>query len=77
VARLCELGYVDRMVLSHDTMCHSDRYASVQEHFPDWVFKHLSDDVLPALRERGVEEPQIEQMLVGNPRRLFAQQSAY
>ena len=27
-------GYVDRMVLSHDTMCHSDRYASVQEHFP-------------------------------------------
>jgi phosphotriesterase-related protein len=77
VTRLCELGYVDRMVLSHDTMCHSDRYGSVQAQFPNWVFKHLSDDVLPALRERGVEEAQIEQMLVANPRRLFEQQGAY
>jgi phosphotriesterase-related protein len=41
------------------------------------VFKHLSDDVLPALRERGVEGPKIEQMLVANPRRLFEQQGAY
>ena len=77
VARLCELGYVDRMVLSHDTMCHSDRFANVQAQFPDWVFKHLSDDVLPALRARGVEESQVEQMLVANPRRLFEQQGAY
>ena len=36
-------------------MCHSDRYATVQAQPPNWVFKHLSDDVLPALRERGVE----------------------
>ena len=36
VARLCELGYADRMVLSHDTLCHSDRYAIVREQFPDW-----------------------------------------
>jgi phosphotriesterase-related protein len=77
VARLCELGYVDRMVLSHDTMCHSDRYGSVQEQFPNWVFTHLTDDVLPALRERGVEDAQIERMLVANPRRLFEQQGAY
>jgi phosphotriesterase-related protein len=77
VARLCELGYVDHMVLSHDTLCHSDRYAIVREQFPDWDFKHLSDDVLPALRQRGVEEAQIEQMLVANPRRLFEQPGAY
>jgi phosphotriesterase-related protein len=49
----------------------------VQAQFPNWVFNHLSDDVLPALRERGVEEAQIEQMLVANPRRLFEQQGAY
>ena len=77
VARLCELGYVDRMVLSHDTLCHSDRYAIVREQFPDWVFKHLSDDVLPALLQRGVEAAHIEQMLVANPRRLFEQQGGY
>ena len=65
------------MVLSHDTLCHSDRYAIVREQFPDWVFKHLSDDVLPALRRRGIEEAQIEQMLVATPRRLFERQDAY
>lgn len=42
---------------------------------PDFI--HNRDDVLPALRERGVEEPQIEQMLVANPQRLFEQQGAY
>jgi phosphotriesterase-related protein len=65
------------MVLSHDTLCHSDRYAIVREQFPDWVFKHLSDDVLPALLQRGVDAAHIEQMLVANPRRLFEQQGAY
>jgi predicted metal-dependent phosphotriesterase family hydrolase len=34
---------------------------------PDWVFHHLSDAVPPALRQRGVDEAQIDQMLVANP----------
>jgi phosphotriesterase-related protein len=36
---------------------------------PNWNFTHISDDVLPALRERGVTEEQITTMMVDNPRR--------
>ncbi len=39
---------------------------------PAWHYQHLFDDVLPALRERGVTETQLETMLVDNPRRYFS-----
>ncbi len=64
IAALAARGYADRMVLAHDAV-----KASVT---PNWHYTHISDDVLPALREAGVTEGQIEQMLVGNPRRYFA-----
>jgi predicted metal-dependent phosphotriesterase family hydrolase len=38
---------------------------------------HISRFVIPALRRRGVPADQIEQMLVGNPGRLFATQGPY
>ena len=38
---------------------------------PNWNYNHISDDVLPALRERGVSEDQITTMLVDNPRSYF------
>ena len=44
---------------------------------PNWHFCHISDDVVPALLERGVSELQVETMLRDNPRRLFEQQGAY
>ena len=52
VARMCELGHADRMVLSHDAACHNDWFddevvAAVQ---PNWRYTHISDDVIPALR---------------------------
>jgi len=31
----------------------------------------ISDDIIPALREASVTRAQIEQMMVGNPRRFF------
>jgi phosphotriesterase-related protein len=44
---------------------------------PNWHFRHISDDVLPALRDAGVSDEQIEQMTVGNPRRIFEHGSGY
>ena len=38
---------------------------------PNWNYTHISNDVLPALRERGVTDEQIRQMLVEAPRRYF------
>ena len=73
VAALCARGYASRMVLSHDAACHIDWFApGVRERVhPRWHFRHIHDDVLPALRERGVDDAQIATMLVANPRAYF------
>src|ERR1700722_13424220 len=73
VAALCERGYADRMVLSHDASCYIDWFPpeAVLRFAPNWHFEHLFDDVLPALRERGVTQDQLDLMLVANPRRYF------
>lgn len=73
VAELCERGYADRMVLSHDASCYLDWIPGEvpptgMEH---WTYLHISRDVLPALREHGVTEAQIDTMLVDNPRRFL------
>jgi phosphotriesterase-related protein len=79
VATMCERGHAGRMVLSHDAMCFSDWFdpAVIAAGAPNWHYTHISDDVLPALRERGVTDEQIDQMLVENPRRIFEQQGGY
>ena len=79
VAELCRRGYADRMVLSHDAWSFSYRNTrkTMAERLPEFNFFHVPVRVLPALRERGVTEEQIRQMVVGNPRRIFEQQGAY
>lgn len=79
VAALCERGLADRVVLAHDASCFIDWFPEevLAVGTPNWHYLHITNDVLPALRERGVTEEQIEQMLVGNPRRYFEAQGAY
>jgi phosphotriesterase-related protein len=77
VAALCERGYADRMVLSHDASCFIDWFAPDPQGMrevmaPNWHYEHISDDVLPALRELGVTDGQLDQMLVQNPKRYFS-----
>ncbi|MEV0615800.1 phosphotriesterase-related protein [Nonomuraea sp. NPDC050404] len=74
VAALCERGHAGRMVLGHDSYCFNDRFDAdvVRRRHPNYHLLHISRDVLPALRARGVTREQIDQMLVGNPRRIFA-----
>ena len=36
-----------------------------------WDYPRITDDVLPALREHGVDEAQITAMLVHDPARYF------
>ncbi len=77
VATLCERGYAAQLVLSHDAMCHCDWFdwPAVQAAAPDWHYRHVSDDVVPALRARGVTQDQLDQMLVHTPRRLLTARS--
>ncbi|MER3453116.1 MAG: phosphotriesterase-related protein [Acidimicrobiia bacterium] len=79
VAALCERGHADRIVLSHDASCFIDWFDAelLPVAAPNWHFLHISHDVLPALRDRGVTDDQIRQMLVDNPRAIFERQGAY
>jgi phosphotriesterase-related protein len=74
VAEMCARGHAGRMVLGHDSYCFNDRFDAevVRRRHPDYHLLHVSRDVLPELRRRGVTEEQIHQMLVDNPRRVFA-----
>ena len=79
IAKLCDLGFADRMVLSHDANCYIDWFPMelIRNNVPNWHFRHISEDVLPALREAGVSDEQIKQMMVENPRRIFEQSGGY
>jgi Predicted metal-dependent hydrolase with the TIM-barrel fold len=79
IARMCEMGYAEKMVLSHDAACYFD-WADpklLTSVVPNWHFNHIPDDVLPALRAAGVTEEQITAMTVDNPRRIFEKQGGY
>jgi phosphotriesterase-related protein len=76
--QLCAEGYSDRIVLSHDVTCYGDWIPSdFGADLADWVQTHLIDDVVPAMLKNGITEEQVDQMLVGNPRRVFETQGAY
>ena len=79
VAELARRGYAGQMVLSHDAACYIDwvDQALKPAVLPNWHYLHIENDVLPALRERGVTDDQIDQMLIGNPRRYFENVDAY
>jgi phosphotriesterase-related protein len=74
LARLCERGYADRIMLSHDKSSFMDWFTTAESAFglPDWRYTYIHEGVLPGLKERGVTDGQIDQMLVRNPRDFFA-----
>jgi phosphotriesterase-related protein len=72
VVELVRRGYAERMVLAHDASCFFDWIdPSFLAMTPNWHYLHISEDVLPVLRERGVSEADIDTMLIDNPRRWF------
>lgn len=78
IATLCAQGYADRIVLSHDAACYMDFFSGAEsqqllaEAAPNWHYLHIHEDVLPALRDQGVTDEQLDTMLVDNPRRYFS-----
>ena len=73
VAAMCERGHADKVILSQDASCFTDWFApGLREQLaPNWHYLHVVNDVIPALRERGVSESQIDQMMRENPRVFF------
>jgi len=79
VATLCERGHAGRMVLSHDAACFNDWLPErdLPAVLPNWHYLHIHNDVIPALKKRGVTHEHIQAMLVDNPRAIFERQNAY
>jgi phosphotriesterase-related protein len=71
---LCEQGYADRMVLSHDTAYSLGGFMSPESAAELQLPKHtfISETILAELRARGVSDGQIQQMMVDNPRRVLS-----
>jgi phosphotriesterase-related protein len=79
VARMCERGHADKMVLSHDANCYFDALPEdlLSVAAPNWHYLHIHHDVIPALKERGVTDEQIRTMLVDNPRKIFERRGGH
>jgi len=79
IAKLCQMGYAERMVLSHDAMVYFDWYEPeiVKAFGPNWNYFHIVDNVVPALLEAGVSQEQIDVMTRENPRRIFENVGTY
>ena len=79
VARMCERGHADKMVLSHDASCYFDALPeeTLPVALPNWHYLHIHNDVIPALKERGVTDEQLTTMLVDNPRKIFETEGGY
>jgi phosphotriesterase-related protein len=75
VLALLERGHADRMFLSQDYCSTIDWFPSeVQDYLkanevPNWSMTFLFEQVIPELKERGMTEDQLNQMMVENPKR--------
>ena len=79
VAQMCERGHAEKMVLSHDASCYFDALPEdvVPVVMPNWHYLLIHNDVIPALKQRGVTDEQLHTMLVDNPRRIFTHGGGY
>ncbi len=73
IIELANKGYADRMFLSQDYCCTIDWYnaQTVKKLNPDWSMTYIFESVIPQLKDEGVTEQQIEQMMVNNVQNWF------
>ena len=75
-AKLIEAGFAHRMMLSHDWSGLGDMFGGKEarresERLNPEGYLVISREVLPRLRQMGVSEETIDQIMVENPRRFF------
>jgi phosphotriesterase-related protein len=74
---LLGVGYEERIMLSHDYIaCSSGRGGKLPEEgfrqIANWSYVNVFRNIIPALKEAGVTDAQINTMMIGNPRRLLS-----
>lgn len=78
LVELVRAGHRDRVLVSQDhPLCLLGRMGpELAEIAPKWSITHIFERILPALAELGLSAEDAEQILVDNPRRLFANAAA-
>ncbi len=74
IVELVKRGYGDRLTLSHDCWCWSDFFpteAHRAARFPELSYCYVPLTALPAMREAGLSDREIDAMQIDNPRRHF------
>lgn len=73
VAELCKAGYASQVVIATDSSAYSMNFpdAARAQRLPRWTASEIMDNVVPGLRQLGVSEADINQMMVNNPRRIL------
>lgn len=78
VSRLCAQGYSKQLMLSHDANIISDVMFSLTRNKRDrnanpcvGDYTAVFEQLIPLLRQQGVTQEQLDQMLIENPRRYF------
>ncbi|TLS36909.1 phosphotriesterase family protein [Pseudalkalibacillus caeni] len=74
---LVKSGYADRIMLAHDSVNYwMGRPAvmpePIEKMMENWHPGHLFENILPKLKQAGVTDAEITQMMEENPRKLFA-----
>jgi phosphotriesterase-related protein len=79
IARLCQMGWAERLVLSHDAMVYFDVYelGAIESARPHWNYSNIVDNIIPKMLKAGVSPEQIDLMTRGNPRRIFENVGKY
>jgi phosphotriesterase-related protein len=67
---LVERGYLEQIMLSHDNSCFYDVQPMHELEFP--AYTEIVVDFIPKLKGHGITDEQVAEIMVGNPRRLFA-----
>jgi phosphotriesterase-related protein len=71
---LIGIGFHQKIVLSHDTVwCWRGRPLQIPSGVvPNWNPTHIFKNIIPALREAGVSQAKVDDLVIHNPRRYFA-----
>jgi phosphotriesterase-related protein len=67
IATLVKHGYTDRILLSHDV-----GFRNGLRSFGGYGYAHVPTRIVQYLRALGLDDDDVDQLLVGNPARLFA-----
>jgi phosphotriesterase-related protein len=74
VVELCKRGHADKMMISQDYVATLDWFPPemIAEAVPKWSYTLVLDEVVPAIKEAGVTQEQVDTMMIDAPRRWLA-----